>query len=315
MANSHLAHIDVSTYGLDAVGQRQYPVYLTPTAFAVDRYSAAEVETAVATGAVRRGDRIGVVIEGCEANVRAYNNAWVPSAKRFGLAIESATTVCNNGTGDLGNETSQIQAAVLRFRSDGVSTVSFASFNEAFIAVLFAQGAQQQGWHPKYFVSSVALPERAVESQGSGLSMPPEQLTKVFGLGWVPVTDVGMGYKGSAAQEAQKRFCKTMSPTQGGAANAPDSGTRLDFIGHYLRECDTMLLLRQIMSATGGGLTLPDVTSAYAKALGSLVSASNFNGQYRIRGSRTDGIFSAAPFAYNATCACMRYVGTARTFG
>jgi hypothetical protein len=106
-----------------------------------------------------------------------------------------------------------------------------------------------------------------------------------------------------------------MSPSQGGAANAPDSGTRLDFIGHYLRECDTMLLLRQITSVTGGRLGLADVKSAYVSAVGSLTSASNLNGRFRIGGSRTDGIFAAAPFAYNDTCKCMKYAGPTRTFG
>ena len=315
MAKAHLAHLDVTPYGLDLTGQRQYPNYLTPTAFAVDRYSADLVETVTAAGIVAKGQKIGVLIEGCENNIRAYNEAYAPAAKRLGLQIEAEQTVCNNGTGDLGTETSQIQSAVLRFRSDGVTSVGFVSFNEGFLAVLFGQGAEQQGWRPQYLLSSVALPERGVESQGNGLAMPTAQLPQIRGMGWIPVTDVGgTPPPGTDAQQAQKKLCREMTPSQGGAASAPDSGVRRDFLGHVLRECDIMLLTRQIMSMTGGQITLDAVRSVYAKALDSLVSASNLTGAYRASGARTDGVFAGAPFAYNRSCKCVRYTGPARTF-
>jgi hypothetical protein len=315
MAKAHLAHFDVSPYGLDPTGQRQYPNYLTPTAFGVDRYSAALVETVTASGVVSKGQKIGVLIEGCENNVRAYNEAYAPAARRLGLQIESETTVCNNGTGDLGTETSQIQSAVLRFRSDGVTSVGFGSFNEGVLAVLFSQGAEQQGWRPLYLVSSVALPERGVESQGNGLSMPPAQLPQIRGMGWIPITDVGgPPPPDSAAQAAQKKLCKQMNPSQGGADSAPDGGVRRDFLGHVLRECDTVLLVRRIMAITKGQIGPSAVRSAYSRALAALTSASNLTGSYRATGARSDGVFGAAPFAYNTTCQCVRYTGPARTF-
>lgn len=314
LAKKHLLHIDVSTYGLDPTGQRQYPAYLTPTAFAVDRYATAIADMSVAKGLVKKGQKVGVLIEGCDANVRAYSTSWVASAKRLGFQVESVETVCNNGTGDLGSETSQIQAAVLKFRSDGVTSVSFLSFNEGFLAVLFAQGAEGQSWRPQYLLSSVGLPERGVESQGNGLSVPAAQLPQIRGLGWVPISDVFATTKGSPNQEAAKRFCKVLSPSQGGANNAPDSGTKRDFLGHYLRECDTMLLVRRMATVAGGNFAPAALTAAYPKAVDSLVSASNLNGAYRIVGSRSDGVFAAAPFSYEASCKCMQYTGSAETY-
>jgi len=314
MAQAHLTHFDVSTYGFDAKGQAQYPLYLTPTAFGVDRYSKALIDTAVGARMVSSGQRIGVLIEGCAPNVRAYDDVWVPVAESYGLKVEAEQTLCNNGTADLGTETSQIQNAVLKFRSDGVTSVSFISFNEGFIAALFAQGAEQQKWRPHYLLTSVGLPERAVESQGSALSVPPAQLPQMRGMGWTPVSDVGHPPPGSAAQQAQQALCKKMSPSQAGAADAPDAGVRRDFLGHFLRECDMLLLVRQMTALTGGSVALADIRSVYGKALTSLVSASNLNGAYHVSGSRTDGVFAAAPFAYSGSCKCMEYTGRVRTF-
>lgn len=314
MAQAHVPHFDVSTYGFDNTGQRENPVYLTPTAFGVDRYSAALIETAVEAHIVTKGQRVGYLIEGCPANIRAYNQVSVPVSQRYGLNVEAEQTICNNGTGDLGTETSQIQNAVLKFRSDGVTSVAFISFNEGFIAALFAQGAEQQKWRPQYLLTSVALPERGVESQGSALSVPQAQLPQMRGMGWTPISDVGQPPAGSAAQQAEKKLCKQMSPSQAGAANAPDPGVRRDFLGHFLRECDMLLLVRRIMTVTDGSLSLPAVRSAYAKALDGLTSAADLNGAYAVSGSRTDGVFAAAPFAYSVSCKCMQYTGPPRTF-
>ena len=314
MAQAHITHFDVSTYAFDTTGQRQNPIYLTPTAFGVDRYSSALLETAVSSHMVSSGQLIGYLIEGCPANLRAYSEAAVPTAKQYGLKTESEQTVCNNGTGDLGTEESQIQSAVLKFRQDGVTSVAFISFNEGFIAGLFAQGAEQQKWRPQYLLTSVALPERGVESQGSALSVPTAQLPQMKGMGWTPISDVGKPPAGSAAQQAELKLCKQMSPSQAGAANAPDPGVRRDFLGHFYRECDMLLLVRQIMTVNGASLALPAVMSAYAKAVDSLTSAADLNGVYHLTGSRTDGVFVAAPFAYDNSCKCMAYTGPPRSF-
>ena len=314
MAQAHITHFDVETYGFDSTGQRQNPIYLTPTAFGVDRYSAALLDTAVSSHMVSKGQLIGYLLEGCAPNIRAYDQVVVPVAKQYGLRVESEQTVCNNGTGDLGTEESQIQSAVLKFRQDGVTSVAFISLNEGFIGGLFAQGAEQQKWRPQYLLTSVALPERGVESQGSALSVPTAQLPQMKGMGWTPISDVGKPPAGSAAQQAELKLCKQMSPSQAGAANAPDPGVRRDFLGHFYRECDMLLLVRQIMTVDGASLALPAVMSYYTKAVDSLTSAADLNGVYRLSGSRTDGVFTAAPFAYDGSCKCMAYTGPPRTF-
>jgi hypothetical protein len=312
LAQDNIPHVDVNKYGLDATGQRQYPNYLAPVSFGVDRYTTALVETAVATRMIAEGQRIGVVIEGCAPNIRTYEQVWGPLAKQHGLQVESVQTLCNNGTADLGNETAQIQSAVLKFRADGVTSVSFVSVSEGFIAVLFAQNAEQQGWHPQYLMSSVSMPERGVESQGNGLNFPPGQLPQIRGVGWAPTTDVGSNARPTPGQRAQRKTCHNMSPSQAGAANAPDPGVQLDFIEHYLMECDTMLLLRQALEVNEGRLTLGALRTGLAQALSSFVSVSNLTGSLRFPTGRADGQDAVAPLSYTVQCKCIRYTGATR---
>jgi hypothetical protein len=104
-----------------------------------------------------------------------------------------------------------------------------------------------------------------------------------------------------------------MSPSDGGANSAPDRGVRLDFIAHFQLDCDTVLILEQILEANGGDTSLAGIKSVYRQVLSAYTAASNLGGRLRGSGSRTDGQFMAAPFSYNGGCECMRYVGSARS--
>jgi hypothetical protein len=315
MGQAQLLHLNIGIYGLDAAGQREHPIHRGPTTFGVDRYSAALLETVVASGAVKKGQTVGVLVEACAANIRAYDQVWVPQARRLGLKLSMAQSECSNGTGTLGNETSQIQNAVLRFRTESVTSVGFVSPREGFLAVLFSQGAEQQGYRPQYLFTSVALPSRLVLSQGNGLAMPLAQLPGIRGMGWVPITDVGgRAPSQTAAQRGRVALCKKMSPSEAGAANAPDPGVRLDFQGHWLRECDMMLLVRRVAELTDGRFAPPAVFPVYAKAVNAFPSAANLIGDYRATGTRMDGEYAAAPFTYTASCKCIRYTALARVF-
>jgi hypothetical protein len=313
LAKAGVVHFDSAKYGLDAVAQRQSPNYLAPVTLGVDRYTRAQIEAAVSKGWITRGQKVGVLIEGCPANIRTYNKVWVPLARKHGFSLIAGQTVCST-SGQLGNGVAQIQSAELRFRSANVKAVSFVSSGDGFLAVLFATNAQTQGWHPLYLLSSISTAQRGVESQSSGLSVPPGQLPQIRGIGWVPMTDVGpLSWKPSAAQQAQQKLCHRMSPSDGGANSAPDRGVRLDFIAHFQMDCDTMLVVKEILEANGGHTSLAGITSVYRQVLSSYTAASNLGGRLRASGSRTDGAFMAAPFSYNGGCKCVRYVGPAHS--
>ncbi len=312
LAKAGVVHFDAAKYGLDAVAQRQSPNYLGPVTFGVDRYTRAQIEAAIDKHWIVRGQKVGVLVEGCPTNIRTYAKVWVPLARKYGFQLVGAQTVCST-SGDLASGTAQIQAAELRFRSANVKTVSFISAGDGFMAVLLATNAQTQGWHPLYLLSSISTAERGVESQSSGLSVPPGQLPQIRGIGWLPETDVGAHAPApSAAQRAQRAVCHRMSPSDGGANSAPDPGVRLDFVAHFLLDCDTTLILEKILEANGGDVTLTGITSVYRQVLASFTGASVLGGRLRASGSRTDGAYLAAPFSYYGNCKCVRYAGPAR---
>jgi hypothetical protein len=312
LAQAHVPHFDANRYGLDRVGQRQSPNYLGPVTFGVDRYTRAQIQAAISEHWIARGQKVGVLVEGCPADIRTYNNVWAPAAKQYGFQLVGAQTVCST-SGDLGGATSQIESAELKFRSAGVKTVSFISAGDGFLAVLFATNAQVQGWHPLYLLSSISTPERGVESQSSGLSMPAAQLPQIRGLGWDPTTDVGAhAPKPDKAQAAQQSLCHRMSPSDGGANSAPDAGVRIDFISHFRLDCDVMLIVKALVERSGDNLSLAGIKSVYAEVLRTYTSANNLTGQLQASGGRTDGDVVAAPYSYQGGCSCVRYVGRAR---
>jgi hypothetical protein len=314
-AKAGVLHLNIALYGVDRDSERRSPSYLGPTSFAVDRYAPALLAISLKAGFVKRGDTIGVLVEACPGNIAAYEKALVPAARQLGLTLSMTQSDCSDGTGSLGGETSQIQSAVLRFRNAGAKSVHFLSLREPFLAVLFSQGAEQQGWRPQYLMSSVALPSRLVASQGNGLAMPVGQLPGIRGMGWTPITDTaGVVTAESKAQRARRALCKQMSPTQAGAASAPDEGVRLDFLGHFLRECDTMLLARSLVEATGGSFKIADVRRVFFGVLNGFPSAANLSGSYRVTPGRIDGERTAAPFSYLTACKCVRYTGPAVSF-
>jgi hypothetical protein len=316
LAHAGVPHFDAAKYGLDAVAQHQTPNYLAPISFGVDRYTRAQIEASIAKGWIKRGDKVGVLVEGCPTNVRTYKNVWVPLAQHYGFQLVTTQIVCST-SGDLAGGTTQIESAELRFRSAGVKAISFISAGDGFMAVLLALSAQLQGWHPALLMSSVSTPERGVESQSSGgLSLPAGQLAQIRGVGWLPMTDTGgRGAPTSAAQRAQQHRCAQMDPSRGDSSRAPDPGVRLDFIAHFLMDCDTMLIVDKILQADGGSLALPRILDVYDEVLASYTAASNLGGKLRRVGDRTDGGFVVAPYAYESHCSCVRYVGPPRPVG
>ena len=314
LSAAHLPHFDAGyTYAPDIKAQRVAPSYFDPFAAGVDTYAAVELEAAVATRMIKRGDKVGIVVESCPQYLRTYDAVTVPTAQRLGLQLFSSQTICVNGAQDLGQEISEIQSAVVKFHSEGVTTVSALSQAEAVIAVYFAQNAENQGWRPQYLLTSVASPDRLVRSQGNSLSFPPKQLPGLHGLGWIPIADTGTGAAAASPQQnAQRVSCLSRSRTAGDSKTQTDGGLRSQGLALYLIECDTLLLLNNILAATGGRADLASLSSAFATAVDTFGASSTVDGRVHHVGARHDGIDAARPWAFNGACQCIKYVGPAR---
>ena len=311
LARAHVPHFDAGiAYNLDGAAQRQMPYYLAPATIGADRYEAVRLRLAVARGWLKRGDKVGVVLAGCQPYQRIYSDVVVPEARRLGLQIFSEEFQCNNGAQDLGGEVAQFRSAELRFRSEGVQTVMAVSPAESVIWVFFATYAQQQGYHPYYLLTSDALPFALAASQGGTLSFPAEDLPHVRGFGWNLIADSGpKAPAATAAQDARRAACKKMSPTMGGTTQQGDDGARSTSLFEYFEQCDTLMLIGRLLTATSGSTALPALNSSYARVAGSFVALSSVDARFRPTNGRHDAVSAVRPFGYDATCKCMKYVG------
>ena len=314
LAAAHVPNFDAAQWGLDGSGQRQYPGYIPATGLGEDRYSAALIEAAVANKWLTSKDKLGVLSSSCPWDNRTYDSVEKSLAQRYGFQIYLEQTDCNeNGVSGIGQVQSQIQADEVKFRSAGVTVVTFLSEWEGSYASAFAQDAEQQHWHPYYLLTSESQPAALVQSQGSALSFPKADLPQIRGIGWQPVTDIGTSVPiGSAAQRAQRTACLAMSPSAGGSREQSDPGIRALLLEGFLDQCDTLLAVRAIVSADGGRLDLSAVAGVFGRAVASLVSTSDLGGSFHASSDRFDAAPAASPWIYDGKCSCIRYTASPR---
>ena len=311
LAAAHVPHFDAGiAYNYDGTAQRQMPYYMAAATIGADRYEAVRLRLAVARGWLKRGDKVGVVLAGCQPYIHVYNDVVVPQASALGLKVFSEQFQCNNGAQDLGSEVAQFKNAELKFQSQGVQTVMAVSPAESVIWVFFATYAQQQHYHPYYLLTSDALPFAMAASQGGAVSFPAEDLPHVRGFGWNLIADTGpKAPAATAAQGAQRAACRRMSPTSGGMTQQADDGGRSTSLFEFFEQCDTVMLVGKLLAATSGSTALSALNTVYARVAGAAVALSSVNSRFQPTNGRHDAVSAVKPFAYDAPCKCMKYVG------
>jgi hypothetical protein len=193
-------------------------------------------------------------------------------------------TVSASGT------TSNLNSAVLQFRSRGITHVVGADAGtEAFMAQ-----AQGQRYYPRYGINTINLP-------ASGLTpdAPKDQLRGALGIGWYPSLDVESGQDPGYLSTIGKT-CLTAQQ------KAQRYTVRFEFaIGTSF--CDSFGLIRAAVLA-GGGFTGPDVVRGEAIAGPTYVPTGTFssnlhNGVWAIPASGRD-------LGWGAKCQCFEYLST-----
>ena len=278
---------------LDETEWRNYPNVFNPPGLAVDRQGAAFMQQSIETGWLTPKNKLGVIHPGCAWGQRSYDQVVVPAAKSHGIVVEDHSLGCPaDGAGSLGPSSSEIQSAVLQFRSDGVDRVMILAGNlDAASYVLFTKNADSQHWYPGYIVGSNAVAEGWV----AGGVVSTDQAANTREVGWVPIVDVG-----NPPLTAQLRACDALVES-GGAPKASPPGV-------YGPSCDSMLVLRAALVSDGGVGGLSALRPAI-EALGtSYVGAANINGGIRLAPDRHDGVYLVAMSAYQASCKCFHYM-------
>jgi len=287
--------------------EQAVPDLWAPSQLSLDRVGALEASylirnhwvdrrwSSAARCAAVKEPRIGVVTFDRADWRAAYTNATAPAFKALGHPVYDVEFLAVSGSTaqQLAQASSGAQNAVLKFSSDCVDHVAFVG-NVA-LDYLFMNVAQQQGYNPRYGLSSLEAPPVIVQN----LAQPTSQLHGAVGPGWSPYSDVNAAQMDAVAK-ASAAYCLGMLK-HAGLAPSDNNSTVL-----ALPSCEgPMFALTVFDQWIAGGRTgsLLDVVnglgSGYrpAGSFASLIDAAHHDGASEFRG-----------FAYVDGCTCFRYV-------
>jgi hypothetical protein len=312
LQRKNIAVLETTRWAYDKQLMAQHPNWFPLDGMAEDRYIAALLEVESQVGVLTSKDHVGVLMPDCAGERRVYSTTIQPLAKKIGFTVEQATTACAGGASDIAQASNQIQAAVLKFRSDGVTKVMAMTGAEGFYLILFTRNASQQKWYPGYMLSSNAFPFSNTDTS-SPVSFAADSFPHMTGVGYIPILDTGdRGFKPfNAAQGAVQAQCRKYDPTLLGWSS--DSGKRRwEKAYFFYAGCDVVTMLGRIVATTGAHLALPAVIQAYTQILPTAAGAAVAGGRYSAPGGRRDGVGQVAPFAWNTGCACFANTGAFR---
>jgi ABC-type branched-subunit amino acid transport system substrate-binding protein len=293
LSRSNVVHLSTSYATLDQRALSQYPLLYLLGTLTGERYYRTAFQGAVASGFITPSNTLGVIRGGCPVDRRAWEESGAPLAKQLKINVGVVEELsCINGSAGTGGVITQLQSAVLRFRSRGVDTVMV----EGPPMIIFSSAAESQGWHPRYLATS--------ESGGAALTgnIVPGQIVNVHGFGWLPTLDV-LPVNGPPRPAAQQR-CLDLLKSQGLVPTQHGDFTAA------LQTCDAVFLYEAALKATNGSSD-PKAIAAAVDAMGDRYQSSfTLEGRTRF-GGRHDAPALARPWAWETGCSCFRYTGTA----
>lgn len=302
--------VDANWWASDAADAGRHPNWFQPVAMRADRAASALIDGSASRGVLKRGAKLGVLVEDCPWASRVFSKVVQPAAQRHGVSVVQGTVKCvENIVNDLGPVTNDIQRETVRFQGEDVSHVMTVSQAEAFLIAQFTQNASKQGFKPKYVVSSQAYPFGNSQSDAT-IKISPDALPNMSGLGYIPFLDVGyLATPVGAAQQAAQARCRQADPDVGYARTENGSG-KYFLQGGFYAVCDTFYVTKALLEANGVRYSIADITAGYRKALNdrSFGSGALAAGHFGA-GSRLDGAGAVRPFAYDTQRKRFSYTG------
>ena len=288
--------VDIGIRTSDSVGDNGVGLFASPGSMTSSRRYPAVLSGLHRTGYVTSKSRIGVLLEDCPDLQRAYKDAVVPTISRLGLALADTEHIaCTTGFSSAGPASAAVQSAVLRFRSRQVDRILMVSDFEQVTLLLIANYAESQGWRPGYLLTSQAQTEVMRANIASG------QWPQLHGMGWSPGLDIDDPHQPLPAAD---RYCLDLIK-QGGVTV---SGWQNTYIA--TTECAQLLLLGAALRLNGADARGRSLMAAIDRLGTGFEAPGIVAGRTTFGPSRHDGPSAVAPFAYVASCSCLRYVGS-----
>jgi hypothetical protein len=237
--------------------------------------------------------KIGIVMQDDPQGHYVYN-LMVTALKANGLSVAAKYFYSSNSHTDGSSE-------VLQFKAAGVTHVLNLPPVEADMG-LFEENAQQQGYHPRYALSSFNLPA-SLETNAS--LAPPKQQVGSIGIGWQSLDDTDAAHD-PGPNPGDKRC---MSALGKGGITFDSSHRRAKFVAQAI--CDALYLLHDA-SIAGKGLTASALFTGMPIAGNGFASAVTFGGALSKTNQGLPGFYRDE--AYDESCSCFKYSGPNRLF-
>jgi len=194
-----------------------------------------------------------------------------------------------SSTQDVGQTEAQVQAAVLKFKAEGVTHVVAVELN-AWLQGFFALYASQQDYYPRYGWTSNQVPTNAQAA------VPHKELEGSLVLGFYPTYDTE---KQSDYPPATRR-CLAQLASHGVAFTSGNQ--RADAV----TACDAVHYLKAALTAAGG--VTRDALVAGARALGRTYAPASTYASVMPLGYGA-GLAAMRPGAWSTACDCFAYTG------
>jgi hypothetical protein len=296
-----VADINGMSFNFDKSTLAKLPNVFNPNGLTHDQISASTIDAAVGQGWLSKTDKLGILLGGCPEHEAIFRQVVEPRLKRLGIAYTTVTPYqCPKGFADVGSMSSGVQNAVLRFRSEGVTTVMYLAYVENVVHILFVPQADSQDYVPKYLLNTNV---RLAQGIAAG-NFPDRQLPGMRGVGWNPITDL---WAFPAPKSAPRTAC--VDKLKGAKEAPPMTAFNQDLAMHI---CSDFQLMSALLGITGGSSSLnglraaaPQVGQSYGSAM--TWGATDFRDQ--------QGPEQAAPFSYLTSCKCVRFVGGPAALG
>jgi len=278
----------------DAAGYASHPLLFSATGSTFERGYTASLDQLHASGNLTAKNHLGVFLESCPEDARAWSRGIQPEIRRLGVPLELTTLSCTGGVEDAGAAAAAMQGAILKWRGAGVDRVMFVTTYESTLLVLFSAQAESQGFRPGYVLTSLS----GAPSVASGGSFPQGQKAGLRGAGTLPGYDVDSPPPPSPAEKR----CLALAHAGGvEMTTAFDRGT-------LYQHCASLFLLEAGLSAAGPGATNAQIRAALSGLGTSLLLPALVEGRTQLDAHRSDAPAYAREFGWQAACSCIRYL-------
>jgi hypothetical protein len=291
-ANPHF--VDVSALSLDRVGSALIAELVARQYFA--KWNDASGQP----GGVKP-PKVGIIVPDLPAYLRVVKNIVLPRLKAAGYPVDADNVQVwpfPNGASESGAAVASIQSAVLKFRNDGVTHVLPMEVNSL---GFFAQPAENQGYRPRYGLSSTVYAQRFA----GGPLVPYSQLNGALGLGWFPAEDIpGSAVKAGGPYVGPGRAACLDVMKKAGISPDPGAPTTA-----ALGLCNQMNVLDSTIEAIPAGSAIN--MSTFMQALQGPTSFKNaLLPTSKFLPGRRYPVTHGYHLSFNSACPCMQYTGS-----